>query len=158
MRLLLLFILLPFLCSSQKLLCYHCISQLASSDITVAERNALKMALFARFNIPPSSEYCAYTEGGNDILFKSVAQEECPVINDSCVRIISEGDENRKLVLRGCQSTLMKPGFDLITNYSCHRSNSDTTSSECVTTCQEQLCNNSHGFNLILVILGYLIL
>ncbi|CCD63071.1 Protein sleepless [Caenorhabditis elegans] len=148
---------LPLLCFSQQLQCYHCINRLTTADITKDERNALKTALFARFNIPPSSEYCA--DGGNDVLFRTVQKEVCPVINDTCIRIVSEGDENKKLVLRGCQSTLVKSGFDLVTNYSCRHNSDTTTSSECVTTCQQPLCNISHGLELIplLIILSFLV-
>lgn len=81
---------LPLLCFSQQLQCYHCINRLTTADITKDERNALKTALFARFNIPPSSEYCA--DGGNDVLFRTVQKEVCPVINDTCIRIVSEGE------------------------------------------------------------------
>ncbi|UMM19017.1 hypothetical protein L5515_014817 [Caenorhabditis briggsae] len=125
--------------------------------MTTDERNALKTALFTRFNIPPSNEYCQV--GGSDLQFRIVPKEICPKINDTCVRITSEGDENQKLVLRGCQSTLVKAGYDLVTNYSCHRnSDASSSSSECVTTCQEPLCNTSHGPQLIplLIALSYL--
>ncbi|EFO91602.1 hypothetical protein CRE_11899 [Caenorhabditis remanei] len=154
--LILFFISSPLLCFSQHLQCYHCINRLVTSDITKEERNALKMALFARFNIPPSNEYCA--DGGSDILFRTVSREICQGMNDTCVRIISEGDEKKKLVIRGCQSTLVKAGYDLVTNYSCHRY-TDTTSSECITTCQQPLCNISHGSALIplLIILSLIV-
>lgn len=135
---------LPLLCYSQQLQCFNCINRLQSNEITQRERNALRSVLNDRFNIPPSNEYCA--DGGGEYLFRTVERKKCDGINDTCVRIITEGDENRKLVIRGCQSALVKNGYDLITNFSCH---SDSSSSECVTTCQTHLCNNSHGFSLI---------
>uniref|UniRef100_A0A8R1HL36 Protein sleepless n=1 Tax=Caenorhabditis japonica TaxID=281687 RepID=A0A8R1HL36_CAEJA len=144
-----------FVVSFQHLQCYHCINRISTGDITKQEQNALKSALFARFNIPPSNEYCA--DGGDGVLFKTVPKELCMGVNDTCVRIYLHGDATKKLVLRGCQSTLHKSTFDLVTNYSCGQTS--ISSSECITTCQEPLCNTSHARNYLIpltILLGTL--
>ncbi|CAD6196991.1 unnamed protein product [Caenorhabditis auriculariae] len=121
--------------------CYHCVSQIDDADSNDHERFALKTALFNRYNVPPAHKECL--RGGDNVLFRSVAVERCANDTDFCVRIVSGVEDNRNsrsnktLVMRGCLSTLFRPGFALNPTSNC----TDYRNSQCL--CSTDYCNSA---------------
>ncbi|CAB3411050.1 unnamed protein product [Caenorhabditis bovis] len=128
----------PIISQDNPLTCYHCISRLDINIINKTERNALKTALFTRYNVPPTSDYCGV--GGTDVMFTSSELQNC-TNGDVCVKIISsapmDSDQHLELVIRGCKSKLFKPGFELSEESNC---SNDGTS--CIAICDQPLCNS----------------